>query len=491
MPIISITEKETPIIRPDTFSRSKKETSSEFTCSTIICGNNEQCQEDDDGTYCQCLPNYYHKKSTGECIIKYQWVNYTVELFDSFRLVYVTSHPKHPDIVGRLIYKNGDKVPLQGMVFDNKTDVLYDQSLKKTGNFEVLAIEFGTFDWIESRNGIERDDAIEGGKIENELVYVCRVTDGYRFYAGVMQPSNHSCYVQSLNEYAKNYQLLVHKSDSIPGVKFEIFFSIPRGNKCIAVISKKPCDPVSAIIRIQSLSTDESVQFHVTRWINDCTLKCDFEIRPRRNSHGRSLPLLLLFQCDITWHSLKKLQQPIVSNIHGQLKNFLIAPDLSDMTIVIGEKEISVHQIILAAYSPVFSAMFKADMMESANKRIVMTDTEVEIMEKVIEFMYTGVIVPIPDYDALLSIFEVADMYEIMDLKELCEQKLSEQVTLENVLYIFDRVSLFEVPHLKEALISFMAQKKLEIIELDDFAVFLRKKPDSLLEFVIRSILSH
>ncbi|KAK0169825.1 hypothetical protein PV328_010463 [Microctonus aethiopoides] len=281
------------------------------------------------------------------------------------------------------------------------------------------------------------------------------------------------------------------ESDSIPGVKFEIFFSIPRGNKCIAVISKKPCDPVSAIIRIQSLSTDESVQFHVTRWINDCTLKCDFEIRPRRNSHGRSLPLLLLFQCDITWHSLKKLQQPIVSNIHGQLKNFLIAPDLSDMTIVIGEKEISVHQIILAAYSPVFSAMFKADMMESANKRIVMTDTEVEIMEKVIEFMYTGVIVPIPDYDALLSILEVADMYEIMDLKELCEQKLSEQVTLENVLYIFDRVSLFEVPHLKKALISFMAQKKLEIIELDDFAVFLRKKPDSLLEFVIRSILSH
>ncbi|KAK0171413.1 hypothetical protein PV327_011365, partial [Microctonus hyperodae] len=164
-----------------------------------------------DGAHCLCLPNAYYNNHTGQCIIKYQWMNYTPELFKSFKLVYVVSDLKHPDIVGRLIDKNGDKIPLQGKIFVDKTDVLYNQSIKKSDNTEVLVIEFGQYDWIESRNGIKRDDAIEGGKIGDEIVYVCRVHDGHNFYAGVMIPSNHSCNVQSLNEYTKNYQLLIHK----------------------------------------------------------------------------------------------------------------------------------------------------------------------------------------------------------------------------------------------------------------------------------------
>ncbi|KAK0092472.1 hypothetical protein PV326_001330 [Microctonus aethiopoides] len=79
------------------------------------------------------------------------------------------------------------------------------------------------------------------------------------------------------------------------------------------------------------------------------------------------------------------------------------------MMIVIDEKEILVHKIILAAHSTVFSAMFKAGLSESKNKRIIVIDIEVDIMQKVVEFMYTETINSLPEYGDLLSILKVAD----------------------------------------------------------------------------------
>ncbi|KAK0169824.1 hypothetical protein PV328_010462 [Microctonus aethiopoides] len=63
-----------------------------------------------------------------------------------------------------------------------------------------------------------------------------------------------------------------------------------------------------------------------------------------------------------------------------------------------------IEQPIFNAYSPVFLAMLKAGMAESVNEQVVITDIEVDIMEKVIEFMYTGVIDPIPGFNDLEEI---------------------------------------------------------------------------------------
>ncbi|KAK0161736.1 hypothetical protein PV327_008154 [Microctonus hyperodae] len=140
------------------------------------------------------------------------------------------------------------------------------------------------------------------------------------------------------------------------------------------------------------------------------------------------------------------------------------------------------------SYSPVFLAMFKADMTETMNNCIVITDIKVDIMKKVIEFMYTGVLESTLDFNDLLSVLEVADKYEIMILKELCEERLTQRITISNVLMIFERASLYGVPQLMETLISFMVEKKLEIIASEDFANLYRRKPELLFEFFIRSI---
>ncbi|KAK0074943.1 hypothetical protein PV326_012040 [Microctonus aethiopoides] len=247
----------------------------------------------------------------------------------------------------------------------------------------------------------------------------------------------------------------------------------------VLVLSKTPCTPAKATIEIRVMNTDSYEQKNVDGWINNCTLKFYFD--PNIKNYGSNL-CLNKFKCTITWHGFK---ESIPDGIYANLKNFLTSPDLSDMTIVIGKKKIPVHKAILAAYSPVFFAMFKANMRESVNKQIVVTDIEVDIMEKIINFMYTGTIYPVPEICDLLSIMQVADKYGIITLMTWCERKLIEKLKVENVLEILDRVSEYEVPQLMKIATSFMVENKLAITKLEKFADLHRRKPEVLLEFIV------
>ncbi|KAK0072548.1 hypothetical protein PV326_014358, partial [Microctonus aethiopoides] len=240
------------------------------------------------------------------------------------------------------------------------------------------------------------------------------------------------------------------KSSLIPNVTFEITCCVSNSKTYNVILSKTPYTPVNATIAIKSASKEQIGGIvHVDRWTNNCILGINIEnlLQDALNDgiksiSGRYPARKILFVCNITWRAFEKPKPQVLNNLCDRFKNFLTSPDLSDMTIVIDEKEIPVHKIILAACSPVLFAMFKADVTEPVNTRFVVTDIEVDIMEKVIEFMYTGTIYPIPEFDDLLSILEVADKYQIINLKELCEEKLSQSMTIDNVLKILERASL-------------------------------------------------
>ncbi|KAK0161737.1 hypothetical protein PV327_008155 [Microctonus hyperodae] len=74
---------------------------------------------------------------------------------------------------------------------------------------------------------------------------------------------------------------------------------------------------------------------------------------------------------------------------------------------------------------------------------------------------------------------------------KLCEERLTKSITIDNALKILERASLYGVPQLIETLISFMVDEKLEIVSLDDFEDFYRRKSELLLDFIIRSILDY
>jgi len=62
----------------------------------------------------------------------------------------------------------------------------------------------------------------------------------------------------------------------------------------------------------------------------------------------------------------------------------------TDMQIVVQDKTFNVHRAVLAAHSPVFEKMFENDMKENLEKKIEVSDLDPDVVEDLVEFMYSG-----------------------------------------------------------------------------------------------------
>ncbi|OXU30756.1 hypothetical protein TSAR_013222 [Trichomalopsis sarcophagae] len=78
------------------------------------------------------------------------------------------------------------------------------------------------------------------------------------------------------------------------------------------------------------------------------------------------------------------------TSILDEYEKLLGSAKFSDVTIVVGEKKFPAHMNILAARSPVFSAMFEHDMLESKKKIVKISDVKPEIMTEVLRFIYSS-----------------------------------------------------------------------------------------------------
>lgn len=62
----------------------------------------------------------------------------------------------------------------------------------------------------------------------------------------------------------------------------------------------------------------------------------------------------------------------------------------TDFEFLVGDRIFPAHRGIVAARSPVFAAMFKADMVESRTQRVIIEDIESSVFEEFLYFLYTG-----------------------------------------------------------------------------------------------------
>ncbi|KAK0161708.1 hypothetical protein PV327_008127 [Microctonus hyperodae] len=163
-------------------------------CSTITCGINEQSKENDDNTFsCICLPKYY-RSDTQKCELKYQWVELTHESWEDTRLVHYDPSQKNY-VITRLVYGDDNKVPYEGEIniYDKIITPYLQTDVADYKRLEILLVDAGNYKWVQSSNGAVLDNAIEGGLINNEVVYLCRVFVAKIHYAGVMKPSTGHC----------------------------------------------------------------------------------------------------------------------------------------------------------------------------------------------------------------------------------------------------------------------------------------------------------
>ena len=71
------------------------------------------------------------------------------------------------------------------------------------------------------------------------------------------------------------------------------------------------------------------------------------------------------------------------------LGEFYLSSELTDVLIKCQNKSFKAHKVILSASSPVFRAMFQADMKERSSQEVEIKDIEPDIVEEMLKFIYT------------------------------------------------------------------------------------------------------
>ncbi|CAG2112694.1 unnamed protein product [Medioppia subpectinata] len=126
------------------------------------------------------------------------------------------------------------------------------------------------------------------------------------------------------------------------------------------------------------------------------------------------------------------IQSVVENSYRNGFKSLLSDKCFTDFTVVVDDQEFAVHKAVLAARSPVFRAMIANDMKEKKESKVILYDTDKEVFEQLLHFIYTGSAPKIEEMAHKLSI--LADFYDIEDLRYVCAQTLFSQLSKDNVM---------------------------------------------------------
>ncbi|MBZ3874357.1 ATP-binding cassette sub-family G member 2 [Sciurus carolinensis] len=131
--------------------------------------------------------------------------------------------------------------------------------------------------------------------------------------------------------------------------------------------------------------------------------------------------------------------------------------------LCVAGQEFQAHKAILAARSPVFSAMFEHEMEESKKNRVEINDVEPEVFKEMMCFIYTG---KAPNLDKMTDdLLAAADKYALERLKVMCEDALCSNLSVENAAEILILADLHNADQLKTQAVDFINYHASDVLE--------------------------
>ena len=113
----------------------------------------------------------------------------------------------------------------------------------------------------------------------------------------------------------------------------------------------------------------------------------------------------LTIVCDISISSPKELvsvsntsnteqltvnQKREVDHLNQDLVSAYLSKEFSDVQLQCGDQVFECHQFMLSARSPVFKAMFLADMAEKKTKKVNVKDFHPDVLSELLTYIYSG-----------------------------------------------------------------------------------------------------
>ena len=110
--------------------------------------------------------------------------------------------------------------------------------------------------------------------------------------------------------------------------------------------------------------------------------------------------------------------------------------ELCDVTLCVKGKEFRAHKVVLASSSPYFRAMFTCGLSESSQSSVNLDAiSNADIVECILHYFYSSKF--IIDSDLVQDVIPVAEMLQVISLKEACAEHLLRQLTVSNCLGVY------------------------------------------------------
>merc|ERR1719412_14522 len=92
--------------------------------------------------------------------------------------------------------------------------------------------------------------------------------------------------------------------------------------------------------------------------------------------------------------------------------------------------------------------------MEKKTNEVVIEDVDIETLKSMLRFMYSN---KIQDDQITTDLLAASDKYEVMRLRSICEEKLSESLCMENVAEVWQTAYMHNAKELQQDSVVFMA----------------------------------
>ncbi|XP_057554188.1 kelch-like protein 7 [Hippopotamus amphibius kiboko] len=135
--------------------------------------------------------------------------------------------------------------------------------------------------------------------------------------------------------------------------------------------------------------------------------------------------------------------------------------------LMVQERKIPAHRVVLAAASHFFNLMFTTNMLESKSLEVELKDAEPDIIEQLVEFAYTARISV--NSNNVQSSLDAANQYQIEPVKKMCVDFLKAQADASNCLGISVLAECLDCPELKATADDFIHQHFTEVYKTDEF----------------------
>ncbi|CAA2981244.1 BTB POZ domain-containing At1g21780 [Olea europaea subsp. europaea] len=149
------------------------------------------------------------------------------------------------------------------------------------------------------------------------------------------------------------------------------------------------------------------------------------------------------FRCLATQNSLRCLSRMLDESIH------------TDVTINTADGTLQAHKVILCTSSQVFQSMFMHDLKEKESSTVDMEDMSRDSCMALISYLY-GKINQEDFRKHRLALLTAANKYDIVELKDACEESLLEDINSGNVLERLQEAWLYELDKLKKGCLTYL-----------------------------------